>query len=142
VALDPYRRLNKKFRWTSMGLRASSPAACRGAEKETMLNPFLAVVLLGFEANHVIHLRVMKIAKGDEAARNEAFLMVDEKVLAALEACGSLFAGRGPEVVINRYREHVAANAKRLAASSANVGTYRANGILRWVSMLRRKIYT
>jgi hypothetical protein len=42
-------------------------------------------------------------------------------------------------VVINRYREHVAANAKRLAASSANVGTYRANGKLRWGTMLRRK---
>jgi hypothetical protein len=66
--------------------------------------------------------------------------MVDEKVLAALEACASLLAGYGPEVVINRYREHVAANAKRLAASSASVGTYRANGILRWVSMLRRKL--
>ena len=107
-----------------------------------MLNPFLAVVLLGLEANRVINLRIMKIAKGGEDARNEAFLMVDEKVRAALEACASLFGGHGPEVVINRYREHVAANAKRLAASSANVGTYRGNGILRWVSMLRRKICT
>jgi hypothetical protein len=105
-----------------------------------MLNPFLAVALLGLEANRVINLRIMKIAKGDEDARNEAFLMVDEKVLAALEACASFSAGHGPEVVINRYREHVAANAKRLAASSANVGTYRASGRLRWVSMLRRKI--
>ena len=141
MALDPYRRLHKKYRWTFVGLRTSSPAAYRGAEK-TMLNPFLAVVLLGLEANRVINLRVLKIAKGGEDARNEAFLMVHEKVLAALEACASLFAGTGPEVVINRYREHVAANAKRLAASSANVGTYRANGILRWVSMLRRKICT
>lgn len=99
-----------------------------------MLNPFLAVVLLGLEANRVINLRMMKIAKGGEDARNEAFLMVDEKVLAALEASASLFAGHGPEVVINRYREHVAANAKRLAA------TYRGRRILRWVSMLRRKI--
>ena len=135
MALDPYRRLHKKYRWTFVGLRTSSPAAYR-------VNPFLSVVLLGLEANRVINLRIMKIAKGGEDARNEAFLMVDEKVLAALEACASLFAGHGPEVVINRYREHVAANAKRLAASSASVGTYRANGILRWVSMLRRKICT
>jgi hypothetical protein len=105
-----------------------------------MLNPFLAAVLLGLEANRVINLRMMKIAKGGEDARNEAFLMVDEKVLAALEASASLFAGHGPEVVINRYREHVAANAKRLAATSADVGTYRGRRILRWVSMLRRKI--
>ena len=141
MALDPNRRLHKKNRWTFVGLRTSSPAANRGAEK-TGPNPFLAVVLLGFEANRVIHLRIMKIAKGGEDARNEAFLMVHEKVLAALEAYASLFAGHGPETVINRYREHVAANAKRLAASSASVGTYRVNGILRWVSMLRRKIRT
>jgi hypothetical protein len=139
VAPGPYRRLQKEYRWTFLGLRTSSPAAYRGAQKP-ILNPFLAVVLLGLEANRVISLRIMKIAKGGEDARNEAFLMVDEKVLAALEACASLFAGHGPEVVINRYREHVAANAKRLAASFANLGTYRGNGILRWVSMLRRKI--
>jgi hypothetical protein len=138
VALDPYRRLNKKFRWTFVGPRTSSPAAYRGAEK-TMLNPFLAVVLLGFEANRVINLRIMKIARGGEAARDEAFLMVDEKVLAALEACASVCAGRGPEVVINRYRQHLAANAKRLSASAANVGTYRANGMSRWVPIFRRK---
>jgi hypothetical protein len=141
VALDPYRRVHKKYPWTLGGLRTSSPAAFRGAGK-TISNPFLAVVLLGLDASRVINLRMMKIAKGGEDARNEAFLMVDEKVLAALEACASVFAGHGPEVVINRYREHVAANAKRLAASSANVGTYRRNGILRWVSMLRRKICT
>jgi hypothetical protein len=141
MALDPYRRLPKKYRGTFVGLRTSLPAAHRGAKK-TMPNPFLAIVLLGLEANRVINLRVMKIAKGGEDARNEAFLMVDEKVLAAREACASLFAGQGPEVVINRYREHVAANAIRLAASSANVGTYRVNGILRWVSMLGRKIRT
>jgi hypothetical protein len=137
MALDPYRRLPKKYRWTFVGLRTSSPATYRDAEK-AMPTPFLAMVLLGLEASRVINLRIMKIAKGGEDARNEAFLMVDEKLLAALEAYASLFAGRGPEVVINRYREHVAANAKRLAASSANVGTCRANGILRWLSMLRR----
>jgi hypothetical protein len=46
MALDPYRRLHKKYRWTFVGLRTSSSAADRGAEK-TMLNSFLAVVLLG-----------------------------------------------------------------------------------------------
>jgi len=137
-ALDPYRRLDKKYRWTLVGLRTSSPAAHRGAEK-TMPNPFLAAVLLGLEANRVINLRIMKIAKGGEDARKEAFLMVDEKVLAALEAYASVCAGRGPEVVINRYRQHVAANTKRLSASSANVGAHRANGISRWVSIFRRK---
>jgi len=144
VALDLYRRLRKTFRWNSAGLRTSPPAARRDAEKTTF-NPFLAVTLLGLEASHVINLRITKIAKGDQDARNEAFLMVDEKVLAALEACASLVAGRGADVVINRYREHVAANAKRLAAPSANVATYGLNEKLpnekwRWVSALRRSL--
>jgi hypothetical protein len=138
MALDRYRRLHRKYRWTLVGPRTSSPATRRGVKK-TRADPFTAAVLLGLEANRVINLRIMKIAKGGEAARKEAFLMVDEKVLAALEACASVCAGRGPEVVINRYRQHVAANAKRLSASSANVGTYRANGLSRWVSIFRRK---
>jgi hypothetical protein len=138
MALDPYRRLHKKYRWTLVGLRTSSPAAHRRVKK-TMPNPFLAAVMLGLEANRVINLRIMKIAKGGEDARKEALLMVEEKVLAALEAYASVCAGRGPGVVINRYRQHVAANAKRLSASSATVGTYRANGISRWVPIFRRK---
>jgi hypothetical protein len=138
MALDPYRRLRKKYRWTLVGLKTSSPAARRGMKK-TRPNPFLAAALLGLEANRVINLRIMKIAKGGEDARKEARLMVDEKVLAALEAYASVCAGRGPEVVINRYRQHVAANAKRLSASSARAGTYRANGISRWVPIFRRK---
>ena len=138
MGLDPYQWLRKKYRWALVGLSTSSPAARRGVKK-TMPNPFLAAALLGLEANRVINLRIMKIAKGGEDARNEAFLMVDEKVLAALEAYASICAGRGPEVVINRYRQHVAANAKRLSASSANDGTHRANGISRWMSIFRRK---
>jgi hypothetical protein len=40
--------------------------------------------------------------------------MVSEKIAAAFEATASLFAGATP-AAIDRYREHVAANTKRLS---------------------------
>jgi len=42
--------------------------------------------------------------------------MVDEKINAMFEAGASLMAGASAATVIGRYREHVAANAKRLSA--------------------------
>ena len=42
--------------------------------------------------------------------------MVAEKIDAAFEATSTLMMGRTPETVIARYREHVAANTKRLSA--------------------------
>ena len=41
--------------------------------------------------------------------------MVSEKIAAAFEATASLFAGATPAAIIDRYREHVAANTKRLS---------------------------
>nr|WP_272481319.1 hypothetical protein [Methylobacterium sp. B34] len=42
--------------------------------------------------------------------------MVTEKAHAAGEAMTTLILGGSPETVITRYREHVAANTKRLSA--------------------------
>ena len=44
-------------------------------------------------------------------------LMVVEKIQAGVEAVGTLMMGGSPEVVIARYREHVATNTKRLSAA-------------------------
>ena len=46
---------------------------------------------------------------------DEAYLMVMEKVHAMFEAGASLMAGGTASSVVDRYREHVAANAKRLS---------------------------
>lgn len=43
--------------------------------------------------------------------------MVPEKIEAAMEATETLMRGGSHETVINRYREHVAANTKRLTAA-------------------------
>ena len=42
--------------------------------------------------------------------------MVSEKISAFVEASGTLMKGGSADVVIARYREHVAANTKRLTA--------------------------
>jgi hypothetical protein len=78
--------------------------------------PWLASAMLAFEACEVIHLRLAKFATGDADAKNEAHLMVSEKLDAMFEAGASLMAGATAANIIERYREHVAANAKRLSA--------------------------
>jgi len=64
----------------------------------------------------VIRLRLAKLAIGGDGSDREACLMVDEKINAMFEAGASLMAGATAATVIGRYREHVAANAKRLSA--------------------------
>jgi hypothetical protein len=76
--------------------------------------PWLAGTMLAFEACEVIRLRLTKFANADRDAQHEACLMVREKVDAAFEAGASLMTGASAAAVIGRYREHVAANAKRL----------------------------
>jgi hypothetical protein len=78
--------------------------------------PWFASAMLAFESCEVIRLRLTKLATGDASADREARLMVSEKVDAMFEATASLMSGASAATVIGRYREHVAANARRLAA--------------------------
>ena len=57
------------------------------------------------------------LAWGGREGWDEMQSMVAEKVDAAIEATGTLMMGGSPETVIARYREHVAANTKRLSAA-------------------------
>jgi len=86
-----------------------------------MFVPFYSTVLLAFESGNVIGLRMMKMMSGGSGSHDEAHLMVTEKLRAMLEAGTSLMAGGTASSVVDRYREHVAANAKRLSARSPNV---------------------
>ena len=76
---------------------------------------WLAGAMLAFEACEVIQLRLAKLATGGDDADDEAQLMVNEKINAMFEAGASLMSGASAATVIGRYREHVAANAKRLS---------------------------
>ena len=77
--------------------------------------PWLAGAMLAFESCEVVRLRLAKLATGDDADF-EARLMLSEKLDAMFEAGASLMSGASAATVIGRYREHVAANAKRLSA--------------------------
>ncbi len=77
--------------------------------------PWLAGAMLAFESCEVIRIRLTMFATGNEDAEREAHLMVSEKIDAMFEAGASLMVGASAATVIGRYREHVAANAKRLS---------------------------
>lgn len=79
-----------------------------------MPNPFCAAILLAFEEQRVIELRLVRIAWGGAQAQAEIFSMVGEKVVAAMEAANTLLAGGSQGQVISRYREIVADNTRRL----------------------------
>jgi hypothetical protein len=74
-------------------------------------------VLLGFETQRVIGLRLVKLARGGRAAESEALRMVTEKANALAEAGMTLARGGSAGTVIRRYRTHVRANKRRLLKS-------------------------
>lgn len=78
--------------------------------------PWYASTMLAYESFEVIRLRLEKILLGGDDAHHEARLMVSEKVDAMFEAGASLMAGATPASIVDRYREHVAANTKRLSS--------------------------
>ena len=75
----------------------------------------LDAVLLGFETQRVIGLRLAKIAAGGPAAQLEAHRMVMEKTTALAEAATTLATGGSPRSVVRGYRKHVKANERRLS---------------------------
>jgi len=79
--------------------------------------PLLSSMMLAFEAQKVIELRLVRLAWGGQDGREEATAMVTEKIGAAIEAAGMLMSGGSAETVVSRYREHVAANTRRLTAA-------------------------
>ena len=76
--------------------------------------PWSPSAMLILESNHVIGLRLMKLACGGSEAGHEAVLMVTEKLAAAVEAGETFLRGGTVASVVDRYREHVGANAVRL----------------------------
>lgn len=77
--------------------------------------PWAKFSLLALESGEVIGLRMMRLTAGGSDAHREAQLMVHEKIAAGIEASLNLLTGSTPANVVDRYREHVAANADRLS---------------------------
>ena len=71
-------------------------------------------MMLAVESGIVIAMRMTKLMSGDADNANEVALMVREEIDAAIEATSSLVAGASNHEIVNRYRRHVAVNARRL----------------------------
>jgi hypothetical protein len=80
-----------------------------------MFFPFYSTMMLALETGNVIGLRMLKLSFGGSDALNEMHLMVGEKVNAMVETGAHLMAGGSADSVVDRYRQHVAANAERLS---------------------------
>lgn len=72
------------------------------------------IVMLGFETQRVIGLRLMKLSRGDRGAEAETLRTLTEKTTALTEAGMTLARGGSAGTVIRRYRTHVRANKRRL----------------------------
>jgi hypothetical protein len=70
---------------------------------------------LSAEAQAVIGLRMLKLARGGRAAEREAQRMVAEKGMAFAEAAATLAFGDSMSNVIGRVRSRVSKNRRRLS---------------------------
>jgi len=74
----------------------------------------LETTLLSLEAQTVIGIRLTQLAMG-RATPAETQLMVTEKMLALVEAAGTVATGGSARKVVSGYRKRVRANVKRLS---------------------------
>ena len=100
-----------------IAFQAIANMAPRDEVPEQASFPWYASTMLAYESFEVIRLRLEKLLIGGDDANHEARLMVSEKIDAMFEAGANLMAGATPASVVDRYREHVAANTKRLSAT-------------------------
>jgi hypothetical protein len=84
------------------------------AKPASSFGPWFNLAMLAAESQQVIALRMMKLAAGGAAARDEARRMTSEKVAAMTEAGAKLMAGGSADSVVSGYRRKVRANIKRL----------------------------
>lgn len=71
--------------------------------------------MLSFEAQQVIALRTMKLAKGGRNARVEASRMISEKISASMTAGALLLSGGSGSAVVAQVRKRVRSNSRRLS---------------------------
>src|SRR5262245_62995298 len=109
--------------WNRHRAQRLSPSGAVGSRSRggTMFRNWMRMtndaVMLGFETQRVIGLRLLKLSRGGRAAEVEALRMVTEKTTALAEAGMTLARGGSAETVIRRYPTHVRANKRRLSKS-------------------------
>jgi hypothetical protein len=71
--------------------------------------------MLSLESQHVIGLRLIKLAGGGKTAHAEASRMVTEKVSASIAAVATLMRGGSGQTVLAEVRKKVRSNSRRLS---------------------------
>ena len=79
-----------------------------------MFKSWMNMVKLAGEAQQVIWLRSLKLARGGPKAKREAKLMVEEKIATAQAEALKLMLGGSPDAMIKNYSRKVKANKLRL----------------------------
>ena len=79
-----------------------------------MFKSWWDAAMLAAEAQHVMWLRLARLAAGGSKASAEARRMVSEKVAVAAQAGIGVMLGDSPGRVVKRYRGKVRANRRRL----------------------------
>ena len=80
-----------------------------------MFKSWCDAAMLAAEAQHVMWLRLTRLAAGGSKASAEARRMVSEKVLVAAQAGVGAMLGDSSRRVVKRYRSRVRANRRRLS---------------------------
>jgi hypothetical protein len=78
------------------------------------------VMMLAFESQQAICLRLARLASGGAAAEAEAARMISEKISAADAAARATMNGASADKILRAYRRKVRANIRRLSRASAH----------------------
>ncbi|MCX7312774.1 MAG: hypothetical protein WCG92_15515 [Hyphomicrobiales bacterium] len=71
--------------------------------------------MLSLESQHVIGLRLIKLAGGGPSAHSEATRMVTEKISESMAVTATLLRGGSGEAVVAQVRRTVRSNSRRLS---------------------------
>jgi hypothetical protein len=80
-----------------------------------MFKFWYGAAMLSIEAQNVITLRMMKLARGGKHAQAEATRMVTEKIAESMACAATLMSGGSGHAVVARVRRRVRSNSRRLS---------------------------
>jgi hypothetical protein len=80
-----------------------------------MFKFWYGAAMLSIEAQNVIALRMMRLARGGTNAQTEANRMVTEKIAESIAVAATLLSGGSGHAVVAQVRRRVRSNSRRLS---------------------------
>ena len=80
-----------------------------------MFKFWYGAAMLSIEAQNVIALRMMRLARGGKNAQSEANRMVTEKIAESIAVAATLWSGGSGHAVVAQVRRRVRSNSRRLS---------------------------